>query len=122
VRVARYPGTTSRRARFVDDPVPVRHAGGLPAGGDVDDALRSAAHAWGLNAWAVRVPVVLSDVRLSVSHLVDRDGRSLPLLPGTRPWLALAVSGGAPVTVFAEVEERGARPLSVEVDGQLVAL
>jgi hypothetical protein len=122
VTVARYPGTTSRRARFVDEPVAVRDAGGLPAGGDVDDALRVAADAWARNAWAARVPVVLTDVRMSVSHLVDRDGRSLPLLPGTEPWLALAVSGGAPVTLFAEVEEHGARPLSVEVGGQLVAL
>ena len=121
-KVARYPGTTSRRARFVDEPVPVRDVGGLPAGGDVDDALRSAAEAWAVNAWAARVPVVLTDVRMSASHLVDADGRSLPLLPGTQPWLALAVSGGAPVTVFAEVEERGARPLSVEVDDRLVAL
>jgi hypothetical protein len=32
------------------------------------------------------------------------------------------VSGGAPVAVFAEVQERGARPLSVEVDGRLVSL
>jgi hypothetical protein len=59
---------------------------------------------------------------MSASHLVDIDDRSLPLLPGTEPWLALAVSGGAPITVFAEVEERGARPLSVEVDRRLVAL
>jgi SWIM zinc finger len=121
-RVARYPGTTARRARFVDEPVPVRDVGGLPAGGDVDDALRLAAGAWAVNAWAARVPVVLTDVRMSVSHLADRADRSMPLLPGTQPWLALAVSGGAPVTVFAEVEERGARPLSVEVDGKLVTL
>lgn len=120
--VARYPGTTSRRARFVDEPVPVRDVGGLPAGGDVLDALRVAADAWAVNAWAARVPVVLTDVRMSASHLVDCDQRSLPLLPGTEPWLALAVSGGAPVTVFAEVEERGARPLSLAVEGKLVAL
>jgi hypothetical protein len=120
--LARYPGTTCRRARFAADPVPVREGGGLPAGGDVDDALQAAADAWALNAWAARVPVVLGDVRLSVTHLVDAEQRSLALLPGTRPWLALAVSGGEPVTLFAEIEERGARPLSVEVDGRLVAL
>jgi hypothetical protein len=66
--------------------------------------------------------VVLADVRLSSTRLVDHVKGSLPLLPGTEPWLALAVSGGEPVTVFAEVEERGARPLSVEVEGRLVAL
>lgn len=120
--LARYPGTVCRRARFVADPVVVREGGGLPAGHDVEEALHAAAAAWARNAWTARVPVVLSDVRLSVSHLVDAGDRSLPLLPGTRPWLALAVSGGAPVTLFAEVEDGGARPLSVEVDGRLVAL
>ncbi len=120
--VARYPGTTARRARFVRDPVPVTSRAGLPAGADVAGALSAAAEAWAVNPWAARVPVVLTDVRMSVSHLVDQADRSLPLLPGTEPWLALAVSGGAPLTVFAEVEERGARPLAVEVEGQLVAL
>jgi hypothetical protein len=120
--VARYPGTTSRRALLVDEPVPVGDVGGLPAGGDVDDALASAADAWAVNPWAARVPVLLSDVRMCVTDLVDAGDRSLPLLPGTVPWLALAVSGGGPVTVFAEVEERGARPLSVQVDDRLVAL
>ncbi|GAA4679044.1 SWIM zinc finger family protein [Nocardioides nanhaiensis] len=120
--VARYPGTTARRARFVDQPAAVRDAGGLPAGGDLDDAFRVAAEAWALNAWATRVPVVLDGVRLAAERLVDGAGRSVPLLPEARPWLALAVSGGAPVTVFAELEERGARLLSVEVEGQLVAL
>jgi hypothetical protein len=120
--LARYPGTTSRRARLVGAPVPVQEPRGLPAGGGVPDALAVAAEAWAVNAWAARVPVVLTDVRLSVSHLVDGDHRSLPLLPGTDLWLALAVSGGDPVTVFAEVEERGARPLSVEAHGRLVAL
>lgn len=120
--VTRYPGTTSRRARFVDAPNPVREAGGLPAGGGVRDALREAAAAWAVNAWAPRVPVVLTDVRVTSSHLVDPDHACLPLLPGTQPWLALAVSGGEPVSVFAEVEERGARPLTVEVHGRLVTL
>jgi SWIM zinc finger len=120
--VARYPGTTSRRALLVDEPLPVAEAGGLPAGGDVADALSAAAGAWAVNPWAPRVPAVLTGVRMSVSHLVDPADRSLPLLPGSQPWLALAVSGGAPVAVFAEVQERGARPLSVEVDGRLVSL
>lgn len=120
--VARYPGTTTRRARFVDEPMPIHDLMGLPAGGDVEGALRVAAGAWAVNPWAARVPMVLTDVRLSASHLVDPDNRSLELLPGTERWLALALSGGAPVTVFAEVEERGTRPLSLEVDGKLVAL
>jgi hypothetical protein len=120
--VSRYPGTTSRRARFVDEPVPVGDTAGLPAGGDLEDALSAAAAAWAVSPWAARVPVVLTGVRMSVADLVDRADRSLPLVPGTEPWLALAVSGGAPVTIFAELDERGARPLSVEVDGRLVAL
>lgn len=120
--VARYPGTTSRRARFVDDPLPVGDAGGLPAGGDVEDALATAARAWAVNAWAARVPVVLADVQISASHLVDKAERSLPLLRGTEPWLGMAVSGGSPVSVFAEVEEQGLRPLSVAIDGKLVSL
>jgi len=120
--VARYPGTTSRRARFVSPPVPVTSRAGLPAGGDVADALSVAAEAWAVNPWAGRVPVVLTDVRMSVSHLVDLSDRSLPLLAETEPWLALAVSGGAPVSVFAEVEERGLRPLTVETGAALVAL
>jgi hypothetical protein len=120
--LARYPGTTSRRARFVDEPVPLGDVRGLPAGGDVTAALSATADAWSLNPWAARVPVVLADVRMSASHLVDRCERSLPLLPDTEPWLALAVSGGMPVTVFAEVEQHGVRPLSVEIEDTLVAL
>jgi SWIM zinc finger len=120
--VARYPGTTSRRARFVDEPVPVASRAQLPAGGNAEGALRRAAQAWALNPWATRVPVVVTDVRMSVTHLVDLAGRSLPLLPEIEPWAALAASGGAPVTVFAEVEERGARPLTMETGEQLVAL
>lgn len=120
--VARYPGTTSRRALLVDEPVPVGASAGLPAGGDVDHALAAAAEAWAVNPWAARVPVVLTDMRVSATHLVDDADRSLALLPGTESWLALALSGGAPVTVFAELEERGARLLSLEVAGELVAL
>ena len=120
--VTRYPGTTPRRARFVEDPVAAQDAAGPPAGGDVEHALRLAAAAWAANPWTARVPVLLNGVRVTPSHLVDRGRRSLPLLPGTVPWLALAVSGGAPVTAFAEVEERGVRPLSVAVDGAVVPL
>lgn len=119
--VARYPGTTSRRALLLDDPVPVGAGAGVPSG-DVDAALAGAARAWAVNPWTARVPVVLGDVRLSASHLVDGSDRTLDLLPGAEPWLALALSGGSPVTVFAELEERGARLLSVEVDGRLVGV
>ena len=52
--VARYPGTTARRARFVDEPAPVRDAGGPPAGGDVDDALER----WDVAAWAAENDIV----------------------------------------------------------------
>lgn len=53
---------------------------------------------------------------------MDREGLALLLTRDATPWLLLALTGGHPADVFAELEGDRVRPLSAVVDGQLVAL
>ncbi len=52
----------------------------------------------------------------------DRTGDGLPLAPDVEPWLALAASGGAPITLTAEWEDGRLVPLAAALAGVLVAL
>jgi len=120
--IARYPGTATRRAVFATEPSAVGSSPTLPAGIDLAVASAKAAAAWATNPWAVRVPVVLAEVRATPKRLVDSAGRALDLIPAPENLLLLALSGGAPVQVFAELEDGRLRPLACEAGGQVHAL
>ncbi len=146
--VARYPGRAARRALFVDEPVVVSEAGGLPRTMSVEEAHATAAATWSRNPWAWRVPVVLGGVRATVipgpelettrragrpqrpaasaapvaAALVDASGDGVRLTDDSAVWLLLALTAGQPTDVVVELEGRRARPLSAVVDGGLVTL
>ncbi|WP_109507784.1 SWIM zinc finger family protein [Nocardioides speluncae] len=123
--MARYPGTTVRRALFASDPVAIDTRRGLPAGGTVDDAWARAAEARAANPWAGRVPVILDSVWVtpgSPSYVVDGTGGSVSLSADTAVWDLLATSGGRPVDVFGELERGRLRILSFVGAKELVAL
>jgi hypothetical protein len=117
VPLARYPGSTPRRALFSGAPAPVAQREALPRGGTVDDALTSLADLWSRNPWAARAPVLVRGVLVPPTGkdpavIVDADGASLPLLEADH-WELLARTGGQPTDVFGELEEAGLRPLAV---------
>lgn len=122
--LARYPGTGVRRALFATEPMAVSSATELPPGGSVDEAVAAAAAVHATNPWSPRVPVVLAGVRAapgSPAYAVDAAGAALELA-GADHWLLLALTGGRPADVFGELEDGRLRPLSVAVEGELVAL
>jgi len=117
----------------------------------IDDALAHAATTWAANPWAWRVPVVLRQVRATVldpgdagrggagrggagggtaravptpvsGALVDEQGNAVRLTEDSPLWPLLALTGGQPTEIFAELEGRSARPLSAVVDDELVSL
>ena len=120
-----YPGAASARAlvgarRGEAGPLGELH------GGDLSDAARAFAGAVAADPWTYAWPVVVGGVvpvpDEPLWQVRDAAGRRLPLVPyGADPWRLLAVSGGAPVTVAAELTARGLRPLSV-VDGDRLVL
>jgi len=120
--VARYPGTTVRRATFVTDPVTVGARNGLPAGRSIDEAVAFVALARGANPWLRRAPMILTAVCAAAESVTDGAGRGLSLSGESASWELLARSGGNPVDVFGELEGGAFRPLSVEVDGELIGL
>ncbi|HET7799570.1 MAG TPA: SWIM zinc finger family protein [Humibacillus xanthopallidus] len=120
--VARYPGAAVRRALFVDEPAPADDPARMPSGSTLEHAQLAAAQAWGANPWARRVPVVLADVRVGIDRVVDAEGACVPLTDDAPVWPLLALTGGRPSRVFGELEESRLRPLTVEVDGEVVGL
>jgi hypothetical protein len=125
--LARYPGKAVHRALFVDEPVVTDARAGLADVASVDAAHAKAAATWAVNPWAWRVPVALAHVRATILEgaagaLVDEVGDALRLTEDSPVWPLLALTGGHPTDLFAELEGQRARPLSAVVDGELVAL
>ncbi|MGW3495138.1 SWIM zinc finger family protein [Streptomyces sp. NPDC001020] len=116
-----YPGAGQLRAalgeRFTaPGPAPVR-----PPGVSTDHAAARYGEALRDDPWLDSFPVTLSRVIPTPVEdswqLADADGdMALPLTPsaGARPglWRLVALSGGAPVTVFGECGHRGFTPLT----------
>ncbi|WP_459642805.1 SWIM zinc finger family protein [Kineococcus sp. NUM-3379] len=107
------------------EPGPLGH---VPGGG-VREALDSWARALAADPWLTAWPVVLTGVVPAAAvpggvpgSLLDAAGEALPLAPGAEPWHLLAVSGGAPTTVVAELTPAGLRPLSALTGHGLVTL
>jgi hypothetical protein len=124
--VSRYPGTPPRRALFADDPVATGKVTALAGGGSIAAALASRSDRLAAGPWLDRVPVVLAGVTAAAGDppsVRDSAGDRLDLVDdGVPPWLLLALSGGHPADLFGELEAGRFRPLSVAVDGGLVAL
>jgi hypothetical protein len=69
------------------------------------------------------VPVQLGGVSVhSDATMVDGTGHGIGLTGDSDLWLLLALTGGHPTDVFAELEGQLVRPLAAVVDGELVAL
>ncbi len=123
-----YPGEPALRAL-----VGARHAAAEPgvdaadAGTGIAVALEQWAHAVALDPWTSSWPVVLGAV-VPVHDdggwwLVDEAGDHAMPVRGfaEAAWVLLAVSGGGPVRVLAEVSARGARPVAVLPSGEPAA-
>lgn len=119
-----YPGRPPRRIRFVEDPVAVGSVGELP---DVTvgwaRALAGVAPLVAMAPWQGRFGVAVAGVQLvdvdAAPVLVDGAGEAMAVL-GVDAWAAVAVTGGRPVEVFAELLDDGVRPLTLRMDGRLV--
>ncbi|MEU7071081.1 SWIM zinc finger family protein [Streptomyces narbonensis] len=101
--------------------VPVDAPVSPPPGGPVGDALDAYGRALSEDPWLESWPVTLRQVVPARAEygwqLADADGReALPLTPAAqnRPglWRLVALSGGAPLTVFGECGHRGFTPLA----------
>lgn len=143
--LAPYPGTAPRRALLPDDAAGTDRATDLPGCETIGAALARAAQWFGSNPWPDRLPVALHQVQIvapdpetaptgpdpgprqtgpdaAPAHAVDGRGDALPLVPDAPLWTLLAWTGGEPVDLFGELEDGELRPLTVAVDGDLVAV
>ncbi|MFI6419851.1 SWIM zinc finger family protein [Streptomyces sp. NPDC050842] len=116
-----HAGTGRLRAEPGEQFVPVDAPASPPPGGPVGEALDAYGRALREDPWLDSWPVTLRQVVPARAEygwqLADADGReALPLTPAAqnRPglWRLVALSGGAPVTVFGECGHRGFSPLA----------
>ncbi|MGW1935081.1 SWIM zinc finger family protein, partial [Streptomyces sp. NPDC001919] len=129
-----HAGAGQLRAEPGEEFAPVDVPVAPPPGGPVGAALDSYGRALREDPWLDSWPATLSGVVPARAEygwqLADADGReALPLTASaqSRPglWRLLALSGGAPVTVFGECGHRGFTPLaawSPETPGETVPL
>ena len=120
-----YPGNYPQRAVLPDPRPGGRPYDGLNGYATFSDMLENYRRALGVNPWLLQYPVYLSEVRPvkqgTDSLLVDTDDRALPLPQEYEGFYRLlAVSGGAPITVFAEFDGYLLRPLSLLTELGLV--
>ncbi|MFF3491010.1 SWIM zinc finger family protein [Streptomyces sp. NPDC002795] len=137
--VSAYPGAGALRAELGEQFAPadsdgIRPGAVRPKGVDVTSGLAAYGAALAADPWLESWPVTLAEViptRDPDGHwqLADDEGKSaLPLTahaaasPGL--WRLVAVSGGAPVTVFGECGPTGFRPLATwaEEAGEVISL
>ncbi|MGD6743783.1 SWIM zinc finger family protein [Streptomyces sp. BH106] len=132
--VSAYPGAGALRAELGEQFAPAEADGIRPKGVDVTAGLAAYGTALAADPWLESWPVTLAEViptRDPDGHwqLADGEGKSaLPLTahaaasPGL--WRLVAVSGGAPVTVFGECGPTGFRPLATwaEEAGEVISL
>jgi hypothetical protein len=118
-----YPGSEPSRA-VLSGRQRVVGAGAVPASLPVDPMVDQLASWLAANPWCDRLPVALAGAVLVEDHgrwwFEDASGARLPMAPLAQPWMALALSGGAPMTVFAEWEAGVVFPASVAPSGLAV--
>ncbi|MEV5612859.1 SWIM zinc finger family protein [Streptomyces sp. NPDC052225] len=117
-----HPGPATHRADLLHQHTTPHPTTTHPPGVDTTTALTTYAHALTQDPWLESWPTTLSDVIPTQTpegdwQLADAEGKTaLPLTPhaATHPglWRLVALSAGAPVTVFGECGHRGFTPLS----------
>jgi hypothetical protein len=111
---------------FAEDPVATGTVTALDSAGSVADALARRAERLAAAPWRDRLPVTLAAVAVVTGErpaVRDAAGDGLDLVDdGVPPWPLLALTGGHPADVFGELEGGRFRPLSIAVEGRLVAL
>ena len=123
--VALYPGSEPRRGLFTGERTVVGSADGLPAG-SIAAVLDQVATGLAGNPFADRFPVALAGVVPVVDGerrlIVEPGAGALPLSADSDALSLLALSGGAPLDLFAEWDGYALTPLSANADRTLVAL
>jgi hypothetical protein len=104
-----------------------RHSGSVPldAGAghpDIDSALHAYCTALARHPWLERCPMPLQQVSIVRHHnrwaICDNARRVLPLSPRyPHGWELLALSGGAPISLFGEFDGRFISPFSIISEG-----
>ncbi|MFE7860526.1 SWIM zinc finger family protein [Streptomyces sp. NPDC057403] len=131
--VSAYPGAGQLRAALGEQFAPPAPAAIRPRGLTTSQAAARYGTALWDDPWLESVPVTLDRVVPTPDgdswQLADADGdTALPLTPAARSrpglWRLVALSGGAPVTVFGECGHRGFTPLTAwpETAGEAVSL
>ncbi|MEU6364698.1 SWIM zinc finger family protein [Streptomyces sp. NPDC046931] len=124
--VSVYPGAGQLRAALGEQFAPAAPAGTRPPGSSASQALARYGRALRDDPWLDSFPVTLGRVVPTPAEdswqLADADGdTAVPLTPSAcaRPglWRLVALSGGAPVTVFGECGHRGFTPLTAWPEG-----
>ncbi|HEY3515134.1 MULTISPECIES: SWIM zinc finger family protein [Kribbella] len=122
--LAFYPGALPMRAILTQ--TDQRRQAPRPHGHTVRQALTSYVESLAADPWNERWPLVLHDVRPARNGdgwaLVDEAGDGLEILPGWDPLKLLAVSAGDPITVAAEWNRAGLRPMTCWRDDRPVPL
>ncbi|GAB4553867.1 MAG: hypothetical protein OHK0023_23380 [Anaerolineae bacterium] len=130
-----YPQRALAKARNPEPMMPNEHAralkklvvDGLPnAYPDSSAALNSYAAALALNPWLERFAMALSRVTpvadRTALYFVDAQGDGLPTGPHfEEKWKLMALSGGAPITVFGEWDGTYFLPMSALAEGRFIA-
>ncbi|MFE1298398.1 SWIM zinc finger domain-containing protein [Streptomyces sp. NPDC058731] len=131
--VSAYPGDGRHRVALGERFAPPAPTAVRPKGVTTAQATARYGEALRDDPWLESVPVTLESVIPTPAgkswQLADADGEgALPLTPAAaaRPglWRLVALSGGAPVTVFGECGHRGFTPLTAwpRSDGEVVSL
>ncbi|MFB7245317.1 hypothetical protein CW362_30360 [Streptomyces populi] len=122
-----YPGAGQPRAALGERFTPAAPAAIRPKGLTTHQATARYGEALLADPWLDSCPVTLERVVPTPDgdswQLADADGESaLPLTPSARSrpelWRLIALSGGAPVTVFGECGHRGFTPLTAWPQGE----
>ncbi|MFF8098712.1 SWIM zinc finger family protein [Streptomyces sp. NPDC016640] len=121
-----YPGAGGPRAALGERFAPAAPTAARPAGTTTARALARYGEALRDDPWLDSVPVTLERVIPAPDgegwQLADADGdTALPLTPAARSrpglWRLVAVSGGAPLSVFGECGHQGFTPLAAWPEG-----
>ncbi|MER5179544.1 SWIM zinc finger family protein [Streptomyces sp. NPDC002896] len=124
--VSSYSGAGQLRADLVEQFAPPAPTAVRPGGVSTAQAVERYGEALRHDPWLESWPVTLDGVIPTPDgdgwQLADADGKSALSLEasaqsGSRLWRLVAVSGGAPVTVFGECGHRGFTPLAVWPEG-----
>ena len=120
-----YPGNYPQRGIFPEARPGGRPYDGLKGYPTITDMLANYRRALGVNPWLQQYPVYLSEVRpvkdRDAHLLADLEGKALPIHSDYEGFYRLlAVSGGRPITVFAEFDGYRLRPLSLLTELGLV--